>query len=49
MLDDDGKLKYPPKIRKVESTGKGVPVKESSIPGIVKLEVSEFNTEVSYG
>ncbi|KAJ9576848.1 hypothetical protein L9F63_006622, partial [Diploptera punctata] len=35
MLDENGKLKYPPKIRKVESFEKE---KEYSTPGIVKLQ-----------
>jgi hypothetical protein len=41
MLDEDGKLKYPPKLRRVEVKKADVTwIKELPTPGIVKLRVS---------
>jgi hypothetical protein len=41
MLDEDGKLKYPPKLRRVEVRKADVTqTKELPMPGIVKLRVS---------
>lgn len=41
MLDEDGKLKYPPKLRRVEVKKTDIiQTKELPTPGIVKLRVS---------
>jgi hypothetical protein len=41
MLDEDGKLRYPPKLRRVEVKKADITqTKELQMPGIVKLHVS---------
>jgi hypothetical protein len=41
MLDEDGKLKYPPKVRKIEVEKMKIrQTKETPTPGTVKLRVS---------